>query len=79
MAGAWQGAAHGLCAEPHRQPVDAGGKAGAALFGGGIEFDVGRYEVSIPPLSLERVRLLGYYFFADNNVRGYSIALGFSF
>jgi len=55
------------------------GYAWAFKVGGGIEFDVGRYEVSIPPLSLERVRLLGYYFFADNNVRGYSIALGFSF
>lgn len=47
--------------------------------GGGIEFDVGRQEIGALGLNLTRVRLVGRYFFGDNNVTGASIGIGMSF
>ena len=51
----------------------------AAKIGGGIEWDVGRYEAGAAGLYLSRVRLIGRYMIGDNNISGYSIGLGFSF
>jgi hypothetical protein len=47
--------------------------------GGGIEFDIGRYEVGALRINLSRVRLIGRYFFGDKNVTGYSFGIGISF
>ena len=47
--------------------------------GGGIEFDVGRYEVGAMGINLNRVRLIGRYFFGDGGVTGTSIGIGMSF
>lgn len=51
----------------------------SAKIGGGIEFDVGRYEIGAMGLNLSRVRVLGRYFFADRNVTGFSLGIGMSF
>lgn len=47
--------------------------------GGGIEFDVGRYEVGAFGINLSRVRLIGRYFYGDNNITGASFGVGMSF
>lgn len=59
--------------------VDVMGFNWAAKVGGGVEVDVGRYEVGGLGLYLSRVRLVARYFFGDNNVTGTSVGLGFSF
>jgi hypothetical protein len=51
----------------------------ATKVGGGVEVDVGRYEIGALGLSLSRIRLITRYFFADHNVTGVSIGLGVSF
>lgn len=58
---------------------DAVGFAWAVKAGGGIELDVGRYEVGAFGLSVSRVRLIGRYFIGDRNVTGASIGIGVSF
>jgi hypothetical protein len=58
---------------------DALGFAWSAKVGGGIEFDVGRYEVGALGINLTRVRLIGRYFFGDKNVTGTSFGIGISF
>jgi hypothetical protein len=58
---------------------DAIGFAWSAKVGGGIEFDIGRYEIGAVGLNLSRVRLIGRYFFGDKGVSGYSFGLGISF
>lgn len=47
--------------------------------GGGIEVDVGRYEVGAMGINLSRVRLVARYFYGDGNVTGTSIGIGMSF
>ena len=51
----------------------------AVKFGGGIEFDVGRYEFGAVGLNLSRVRLIGRYFYGDGGVTGTSFGIGMSF
>ncbi len=51
----------------------------SAKIGGGIEWDVGRYEAGAAGLTISRIRLIGRYMIGDNNISGYSIGLGFSF
>jgi hypothetical protein len=51
----------------------------SAKLGGGIEFDTGRWELGAMGITLSRVRLTASYFFADNNITGYSIGIGMSF
>jgi hypothetical protein len=51
----------------------------AVKIGGGIEFDVGRYEVGAVGINLSRVRLIARYLYGDNGITGYSVGLGFSF
>lgn len=51
----------------------------SAKVGGGIEVDVGRYEVGAMGINLSRVRLVARYFFGDNNVTGVSVGVGMSF
>jgi hypothetical protein len=58
---------------------DAIGFAWSAKVGGGIEFDTGRWELGAAGISLSRVRLIGRYFFADNDLTGYSFGIGMSF
>ncbi|APT59886.1 hypothetical protein RGI145_21535 [Roseomonas gilardii] len=58
---------------------DALGFSWSAKIGGGIEFDVGRYEMGGMGLYLSRVRFLGRYFFADRNITGVSFGIGMSF
>ena len=58
---------------------DAVGFAWSAKIGGGIEFDTGRWELGVAGINLTRVRLIGRYFFADDNVSGYSVGIGMSF
>jgi hypothetical protein len=58
---------------------DSLGFAWAAKVGGGIEFDTGRWELGAMGINLERVRLIGRYLFADNNITGWSFGLGMSF
>ena len=47
--------------------------------GGGIEFDVGRYEIGAMGISLSRVRLIARYLYGDRGVTGHSVGLGVSF
>lgn len=47
--------------------------------GGGIEFDVGRHEIGAMGLNLNRVRLIGRYFYGDGGVTGASFGIGMSF
>jgi hypothetical protein len=58
---------------------DAIGFAWSAKIGGGIEFDTGRWELGLAGINLTRVRLIGRYFFGDDNVSGYSFGIGMSF
>jgi len=58
---------------------DALGFAWSAKVGGGIEFETARWELGAFGINLNRVRLIGRYFFGENNVSGYSIGLGMSF
>ncbi|MDB5378151.1 MAG: hypothetical protein JWR00_2597 [Rubritepida sp.] len=55
------------------------GFAWSVKIGGGIEFDVGRYEVGAMGLNLSRVRLIGRYFYGDGGVTGTSFGIGMSF
>jgi opacity protein-like surface antigen len=59
--------------------ADALGFAWSAKVGGGIEFETARWELGAFGINLNRVRLIGRYFFGDNNVTGYSIGIGMSF
>jgi hypothetical protein len=59
--------------------ADALGFAWSAKVGGGIEFETARWELGVMGINLNRVRLIGRYFFGDNNVTGYSIGIGMSF
>ena len=47
--------------------------------GGGIEVDLGRYEVGAVGIYLSRVRLVARYFYGDGGVTGASVGLGMSF
>ena len=58
---------------------EALGFAWALKLGGGIEFDVGRYEVGAAGLNLSRVRLIGRYFVGNRGVTGASFGIGVSF
>lgn len=53
--------------------------AWSVKIGGGIEFDVGRYEFGAMGLNLSRVRLIGRYFYGDGGVTGASFGIGMSF
>lgn len=55
------------------------GFAWAMKIGGGIEIDVGRYEVGALGINLSRVRLVARYFLGDNNITGASLGIGMSF
>ena len=58
---------------------DAIGFAWAVKVGGGIEFDIGRYEIGALGINASRVRLIGRYFFGDKGVTGISTGLAISF
>lgn len=58
---------------------EALGFSWAVKIGGGIEFDVGRYEVGALGINMSRVRLIGRYFFGDKGVSGTSFGIGISF
>jgi hypothetical protein len=58
---------------------DAIGFDWSVKVGGGIEFDVGRYEIGAMGINLSRVRLIGRYFYGDNNITGASFGIGMSF
>jgi hypothetical protein len=51
----------------------------AVKAGGGIEIDVGRYEVGAVGLYLSRLRLVARYFYGDGGVTGTSVGIGMSF
>jgi hypothetical protein len=51
----------------------------AVKAGGGVEFDVGRYEIGALGINANRVRLIGRYFYGQHGVSGFSIGLGVSF
>jgi hypothetical protein len=51
----------------------------AVKVGGGIEFDVGRYEFGALGLELSRVRLIVRLFLGDRGVTGQSFGIGMSF
>ncbi len=55
------------------------GFAWSVKVGGGIEFDLGRYEIGAMGLSMSRVRFIGRYFIGDRNVTGASFGIGVSF
>jgi hypothetical protein len=57
---------------------DALGFGWSAKIGGGIEFDIGRYEIGLMGINMNRVRLIGRYFFGDNGVTGVSFGIGVS-
>lgn len=58
---------------------DAMGFAWAVKAGGGIEFDTGRWELGAFGVNLNRVRLVGRFFYGDNNTSGYSFGVGMTF
>ncbi len=58
---------------------DAMGFAWAVKAGGGIEIDLGRYEIGAMGLSMSRVRFIGRYFVGDRNTTGASFGIGVSF
>lgn len=58
---------------------DALGFGWAIKAGGGIEFDIGRYEIGALGLTVSRVRLVGRYMYGENNITGTSVSLGVSF
>jgi hypothetical protein len=47
--------------------------------GGGIEVDLGRYEVGAAAIYLSRLRLVARYFYGDGGVTGASVGIGMSF
>ena len=51
----------------------------AVKAGGGIEIDLGRYEVGAVGIYLSRVRLVARYFVGDDGVTGTSVGIGMSF
>ncbi|WP_198377046.1 hypothetical protein [Neoroseomonas rubea] len=51
----------------------------AAKVGGGLEVDLGRYEIGAMGINVSRVRLIGRYFYGDGGVTGTSVGLGISF
>ena len=55
------------------------GFAWSAKVGGGIAFDTGRHEIGALGLNMNRVRLIGRYFFGDGGVTGSSFGIGVSF
>jgi hypothetical protein len=55
------------------------GFAWAVKAGGGIEFDTGRWELGAFGVNLNRVRLIGRYFYGDGNTTGYSFGIGMTF
>lgn len=59
--------------------ADTTGFRWAVKAGGGIEVDVGRYEVGAVGIYLSRIRLVARYFYGDNGVTGTSIGIGMSF
>lgn len=61
------------------QQREALGFGWSAKIGGGIEFDVGRYEVGAMGLNLSRVRLVARYFYGDGGITGTSFSIGMSF
>ncbi len=58
--------------------TDALGFDSLTKLGGGLEVDVGKYEIGALGLYVTRVRLLGRYVFGPN-VSGFSMGLGISF
>ena len=58
---------------------EALGFAWAMKLGGGIEFDVGRFEVGAAGINLSLARLIGRYFVGDRGVTGISFGIGLSF
>jgi hypothetical protein len=58
---------------------DALGFDWSVKIGGGIEFDIGRYEIGMFGINANRVRLIGRYFVGDKGVTGVSVGLGISF
>jgi len=59
--------------------ADVLGFSWSAKVGGGIEFETARWELGAFGINLNRLRLIGRYFFGENNVTGYSIGIGMSF
>lgn len=55
------------------------GFAWAVKIGGGIEIDIGRYEVGAVGINVSRLRLVARYFIGDNNITGVSAGIGMSF
>ncbi len=47
--------------------------------GGGIEFDVGRYEFGLMGINVSRVRLIARYFYGEGGITGTSFGIGMSF
>lgn len=47
--------------------------------GGGIEVDVGRYEIGAVGIYLSRLRLVARYFYGDGGITGASVGIGMSF
>jgi hypothetical protein len=58
---------------------EALGFSWALKVGGGIEFDVGRYEIGALGLNLSRIRVVGRFFLGDRGVTGESFGIGMSF
>lgn len=48
----------------------------SAKVGGGIEFDIGCFEVGALGLNMNRARLIGRYFFGYGGVSGTSFGIG---
>ncbi len=61
------------------EQADVLGFRWAAKAGGGIEIDVGRYEVGGLGIYLSRIRLVARYFIGDGNITGTSVGIGMSF
>jgi hypothetical protein len=61
------------------EQADVIGFRWAVKAGGGIEIDVGRYEVGGIGLYLSRLRLVARYLYADDGVTGTSVGIGMSF
>lgn len=61
------------------EQADTIGFRWAVKAGGGIEVDVGRYEVGAVGIYLSRVRLVARYFYGDGGVTGTSVGVGMSF
>jgi hypothetical protein len=55
------------------------GFAWSTTIGGGIEFDVGRYEFGAMGLDVSRVQFLLNYLYGDGNITGVSFGLGIIF